>query len=146
MATTALGRTPAHVWIVAILATLWNAFGCYDFLMTNLKNEAYLAQFTADQIAYFNSLPAWLTLFWAVGVWGGLIGALLLLMRSRHSVLAFGLSLIGALVGMGYQMFMTAIPASMKTGAMAVMPWVIIIIAAFLFWYSWNLDRKGFLR
>ena len=26
-------RTPAHVWIVGILATLWNAFGAYDYII-----------------------------------------------------------------------------------------------------------------
>ena len=28
-------RAPAHLWIVGILSLLWNAFGCYDYLMTN---------------------------------------------------------------------------------------------------------------
>jgi predicted membrane channel-forming protein YqfA (hemolysin III family) len=83
---------------------------------------------------------------WAIGVWGGLVGAALLLMRSRYAVTAFGLSLIGAVVGLGYQLFMTQQPASMKTGAMAVMPWVIILICAFLFWYSWSAQKKALLR
>jgi hypothetical protein len=146
MATTAQVRTPAHLWIVGVLALLWNCFGCYDYLMTNLKNQAYLAQFGADQLAYFDSLPGWLTAFWALGVWGGLAGALLLLARSRHAVPAFVISLIGAVVGLGYQMFMTQMPASMKTGVMGFMPWVIIIIAALLLWYAWSVGKKGILR
>jgi hypothetical protein len=93
-----------------------------------------------------DSLPAWLTAFWAIGVWGGLAGSILLLMRSRHTVLVFGLSLVGAIIGLGYQMFMTKMPASMKEGAMGIMPWVIILIAAFLFWYSWNSEKKGVLH
>ena len=32
-------RTPVHLWIVAILATIWNAFGCFDYLMTHPRNE-----------------------------------------------------------------------------------------------------------
>jgi hypothetical protein len=60
--------------------------------------------------------------------------------------LAFGLSFIGAIVGMGYQMLMTQRPASMTAGSMAVMPWVIILICAFLLWYSWNAEKKGLLR
>jgi hypothetical protein len=43
-------------------------------------------------------------------------------------------------------MFMTKQPASMTTGAMAVMPWVIIVICAFLLWYSWSAEKKGVLR
>jgi hypothetical protein len=146
MATNAETRAPVHLWIVGVLALLWNGFGCYDYLMTNLKNQTYLSQFTTDQLAYFESLPAWLTGFWAVGVWGGLAGSILLLMRSRYAVWALGLSFVGAVVGLGYQMFMTSMPASMKEGVMGIMPWVIILLAAFLFWYSWNAEKKGVLR
>jgi hypothetical protein len=146
MATTGEGRAPTHLWIVGILATLWNAFGCYDYYMTQTANQTYLAKFPADMIAYMNGLPAWLTAAWAVGVWGGLAGSVLLLVRSRYSVWAFALSLIGAVVGLGYQMFMTAMPASMKAGMMGIMPWVIIVIAAFLLWYSWSAEKKGLLR
>jgi hypothetical protein len=146
MATTIETRAPVHLWIVGVLALLWNGFGCYDYLMTNLKNQTYLSQFTADQLAYFESLPAWLTGFWAVGVWGGLAGSILLLMRSRYAVWALGLSFVGALVGMGYQMFMTDMPASMKEGAMGIIPWAVMIIAAFLLWYSWSMEKKGVLR
>jgi hypothetical protein len=146
MATTAHGRTPAHLWIVGVLALIWSALGCFDYLMTVTANETYLSKMPADQIAYMNALPGWLTAMWAIGVWGGLLGSLLLLMRSRYAVWAYGLSLIGAVVGLGYQLFMTQQPASMKAGAMAVMPWVIILICAFLLWYSWAAEKKGLLR
>jgi hypothetical protein len=146
MATTARGRTPAHLWIVGILALLWSAFGCFDYLMTVTANQTYLGKMPADQIAYMNALPGWLTAMWAIGVWGGLLGSLLLLMRSRYAVWAYALSLIGAVVGLAYQLFMTEQPASMKAGAMAVMPWVIILICAFLLRYSWTAEKKGLLR
>lgn len=89
MATTAEGQTPVHLWIVGLLALLWNAFGCYDYLMTMTANQAWTSHFTAEQIAYWEGLPSWTAAFWAVGVWGGLVGALLLLIRSRYSVWAF---------------------------------------------------------
>jgi len=146
MATTAQVRTPVHLWVVGVLALLWNAFGCFDYLMTVTANQTYLGKMPSDTIAYMEALPKWLTAMWAVGVWSGLIGAILLLMRSRHAVLAFGLSFIGAIVGMGYQMLMTQRPASMTAGSMALMPWVIILICAFLLWYSWNAEKKGLLR
>ena len=146
MATAAEARTPVHLWIVGLLGLLWNAMGCFDYLMTVTSNQTYLGKMPADTVAYMASLPKWLTAMWALGVWGGLAGSVLLLIRSRHSVLAFGLSLIGAVVGLGYQMVMTTQPASMKAGAMAVMPWLIILICAFLLWYSWSADKKGLLR
>jgi hypothetical protein len=139
-------RVPAHLWIVGILALLWNAFGCIDYVMTKTENQTYLAKLPADQIAYMHSLPAWVTSVWALGVWGGLAGAILMLMRSRYSVWAFALSFIGAVVGIGYQYLKTVMPASMRTGTMAVMPLVVVLICAFLLWYSWSQDKKGTLR
>jgi hypothetical protein len=142
----ASSRAPTHLWIVGILAALWNGYACYEYLMTTMKNQAFMAKVPADQVAYMDSLPGWLTAFWAIGVWGGLLGAILLLMRSRYSVWAFALSLIGAIVGLGYQMFMTARPASMTGGAMAIIPWVIILVCLALFLYARAMEKKGVLR
>jgi hypothetical protein len=146
MATTAERGTPVHLWIVGILALLWNAFGCYDYVMTMTGDEAWLSQFTAEQIAYWEALPGWLTAFWAIGVWGGLAGAILLLMRSRYAVWAFALSVLGIVVSFGYQLLATEMPAGMDEGAMAIMPWVIMAVGLFLLWYSWSMDKKGVLR
>lgn len=145
MATSAGVRAPAHLWIIGIISLLWNAFGCYDYLMTEMDNQAYLSNFPADALAYMDALPAWTTAFWALGVWGGLAGAILLLMRNRYSVWAYALSLVGAVVGLGYQMSATQMPPSMTEGALSIMPWVIILIAAFQLWYSWTEDKKGVL-
>lgn len=142
----ASARVPAHLWIIGILSLLWNAFGCYDYLMTNLHNEAYLAAFPAEQLAYFDSLPSWLTAFWALGVWGGLAGALLLLARSRHAISAFGLSVVGIVVSFGYQMLATDMPASMKQGVAGAMPWVILIIGLAQLWYARSAEKQGLLR
>jgi hypothetical protein len=125
---------------------LWNGLGCIDYLMTETANRTYLARMPAEQIAYMHALPAWLTGMWAIGVWGGLAGSILLLMRSRHSVVLFALSFIGAVIGLGYQVFLTDMPLSMRAGLMGMMPWVIVIITVSLLWYSWAEKDKGDLR
>jgi len=146
MATTAEARTPAHLWVVGGLSLVWACFGCLDYTMTNLKVASWLAQMTPDQITYMNGLPKWLTAFWAIGVWGGLAGSILLLMRNRYAVLAFGLSCIGAIVGLGYQLVLTTMPASMKQGFGGYLPWIIILITIFQVWYAWTQEKKGLLR
>ncbi len=146
MATPARSQTPVHLWIVGVLSLLWAGFGCLDYTMTNLKNAAWLAQMTPDQIAYVDSLPSWLTAFWAFGVWGGLVGSILLLMRNRRAVWAYAISCLGAVVGLGYQIVDAKMPASMKAGAMGLMPWVIILTTIFLLWYAWTEEKKGVLR
>ena len=57
-------RTPAHVWIVGILATLWNAFGAYDYIMTQTNNAAYLSQFSAEERAFYTDSKTAITRWW----------------------------------------------------------------------------------
>ncbi len=35
--------TPTHLWIVGVLSLLWNLFGCYDYLMSELSPASYFA-------------------------------------------------------------------------------------------------------
>jgi len=151
MATAVERQTPLHLWIVGILALLWNAFGCYDYLMTRARDTEYLSGMMPGVdpnavLAWIDAFPIWAQAGWALGVWGGLAGAVLLLMRSRFAVWAFAASLIGAVLGLGYQLS-GAPPLPGAEGPMYdVMPWVIIFIAAFLLWYSWSMEKKGVLR
>ena len=59
---------------------------------------------------------------------------------------AIPIALIGAILGLGYQIANPGGPAAMHEGAGAVMPYVIILIAAFQLWYSWSQEKKGVLR
>ena len=151
MATTVTARAPAHLWIVGALALLWNAFGCYDYVMTRMRNTEYFEGMMPGTdpdavLAYIDSFPVWAQAGWGFGVWGGLAGAILLLIRNRYAVWAFALSLIGSILGLGYQLANPGGPAEMHEGIGGVIPYVIIAVAAFQAWYAWTQDKKGVLR
>jgi len=78
--------TPRHLWAVGIFALLWSAMGAIDYFMTQTGNEAYMSEFTPEQLAFFYGMPAWADATWAIAVWGGVLGALLLLFRQRYAV------------------------------------------------------------
>ena len=101
MATNAHVRTPVHLWIVGILSLLWSGFGCYDYLMTRLHNADYLKSAMpgvdpAAALAWVEDMPLYAQVGWGLGVWLALLGAVLLLLRNRWAVFAYGLSFIGA--------------------------------------------------
>ena len=151
MATSAQARTPIHIWIVGILALLWNGFGCYDYFMTRTSGAAYIdSMMHTDQgsaiMAYINGFPIWVSAAWGFGVWGGLAGSILLLMRSRHAVAAFAVSAIGAVVGLGWQILNPSGIAEMSETVNRVMPYVIIVVAVALFLYARAVEKKGLLR
>lgn len=150
MATTVEGRsTPIHLWIVGILSLLWSCFGCVDYVMTRTRNIGYLKASMPSvdpntTLAYVDGFPLWASIGWGLGVWFGLIGSVLLIMRSRHAVLAMGISFVGAILGLGYQI---AKPMPGMTGFMVTgMPVVIILIALALFLYARAMDKRGVLR
>lgn len=148
MQDTVQSRAPTHLWIVGILSLLWNAFGCYDYLMTKTRNADWIASMMPEAdpnavFAWMDASPLWSQFGWGLGVWLGLAGALLLLMRKRYAVLAYGLSLAGAVIGLFYQMSnpMPGVTAAMATG----MGLFIILIAAGQFLYARAQHKKGLL-
>jgi hypothetical protein len=144
-------RTPAHLWIVGILSLLWNGFGAFDYTMTRMRNTDYLASAMPGvdpnaTLAWIDAFPIYAQIGWALGVWLGLLGSVLLLLRSRWAVWSYGLSLVGAVLGLGYQVAL-APPLAGAEGAMfTLMPYVIILVALGLFLYARAMERKGLLR
>jgi hypothetical protein len=142
---------PIHLWIVGILSLLWSGFGSYDYVMTRQRNTDYLASMmpTVDPnavLAWIDAFPVWAQFGWGLGVWMGLAGSVLLLLKHRWAVPAFALSLIGAVLGLGYQAVMAPPLAGAEGPMYAMMPYIIILIALGLFLYARAQRSSGVLR
>ena len=138
-------RAPVHLWIVGILALLWNAVGAFDYLATKLRLDFYMSQFTPEQLDYFYGFPAWMIAAWAVGVWGALLGTLALLMRKTWAVWLYGASLLGLAVSTVYN-FVLSSGAEIMGDAAMIMTAVIWVIGLFLFFYARAMAKRGVLR
>ncbi|PZT88945.1 MAG: hypothetical protein DI637_06955 [Citromicrobium sp.] len=88
-------NTPVHVWIVGGLSLLWNAFGCYIYSMTMMRDPALMAQSPPEVRDAILAAPAWANGAWALGVWAALLGSILILLRRGAAFYAFVASLIG---------------------------------------------------
>lgn len=136
---------PWHLWVVGILALVWNSLGAYDYLMTMTRNEAYMAAFTPDQLEYFYGFPAWMEAFWAIGVWCAFLGAILLVLRSRWAFHAFVLGLVG-MAGTWFYQFTHPAPAGVLDGIGLIMSIVIWVSQILLALYAFSMLKKGVLR
>jgi hypothetical protein len=140
-------KTPWHLWLGGVVSLLWNGFGGYDFIMSTTQGETYwrASGMTQPMIDYYNAMPTWMYGPWIIGVWGAVIGSILLLLRNKLAVPAFALSLLGAAGSLVYGLMnpMPGLPPAMAM--MAYMPWVILVIAALLLWYAWTMRKKGVL-
>lgn len=146
----AVRGTPWHWWAVGGLSLLWNAFGATDYTLSQLRNRDYLGSAaesmgitTNQMIAYIDGFPGWMHAFWALGVWGALAGSILLLLRKRHAVWAFAVSLLGLAVT---QIYHAATPQPDWAEGAALMNIVIWAIAIFLLVYAVSMRRNGVLR
>jgi hypothetical protein len=70
----------------------------------------------------------------------------LLLLRSRWAVWGLGLSLVGAILGLGYQIVAAPPLAGADDAVNQAMPYIIIAIAVALFLYARAMEKKGVLR
>jgi hypothetical protein len=139
-------RTPRHLWVVGVVALLWNAIGALDYVMTETRNPAYMKSFTPEQLAYFYSFPAWAIATWACAVWGGVLGSILLLLRRRLAVPVFLVSLI-AMVLTNIYSYLLSNGASLMSGVGAhVFNAVIFLIGLALFLYARAMRDRGVLR
>lgn len=140
-------KTPWHLWAVGGLSLLWNGYGGFDFVQTVTRGEAYMREAGFDQamIAYYNAMPTWMYGPWVLGVWGGVFGSILLLLRRRWAVPALALSAVGALISLIYGKLIDPPPPS-SMAMLAWMPFVIVAIAAFLLWYAGTMAKRGVLR
>lgn len=139
------GKTgrPWHLWVIGILAIIWNAGGAFDFTATVTQWAPYMSNFTEEQLAFFYSFPWWQYVVWGIATWGAFLGSIALLMRHRWAVWLFLVSLIGA--GVSFVQGMSIKDAPEGTGGV-VFPLIIITIAVLLLVYAIWLKRKGVLR
>lgn len=134
----AASKVPTHLWVVGGLSALWNAFGCYMYSMTMMRDPALMAQTPPEVREAVLAAPAWANGAWALGVWGALLGSILLLMRKGLAIYAFVVSLLG-LVGTTVFQVTGDVPVNVPQLAM------IWAVALFLLWYSWTMKKRGVL-
>ncbi len=139
------GKLPVWFWAVAGLAVVWNLMGVAAYLMEVTMSKEALAALPEAQREIQANMPAWVTGAFAIAVFAGLAGSIALaLRRSLATPLLVG-SLVAALAQFGYLFLMTNALAAIGP-SVAAMPTVILVIAAFLIWFSMRSKGKGWLR
>lgn len=145
--TDALTKAPWHVWLVGVIAVLFNSIGVFDFVMSMSRGADYMVSvgMTPDQIAHYQGMPSWMTVVWAVGVFGAFLASMLLLLRRKLALPVFILSLAAFLVSLLYTYALTNGGAVMGQ-QMAITSAVIAGLLVFFSWYSRFMTSRGVLR
>jgi amino acid transporter len=135
---------PVAGWYMpaAIASLLFMALGCMMYLMHVFADPAAMPP---DQRAAYDALPAWVTAAFAVAVWIGAAGAVLLVMRKKLAEPLLLVSLAGVLVWLAGMMLVTGVRENMSANDLLVAI-VIVALTWTVFWFARHSRQREWLR
>ena len=137
--TTSTNKPTAIYWVIGVIALLWNGLGVMAYLARAFMTDEMIAALPEDQQKEFLvNYPAWVTAAFALAVFGGVLGAVFLLMRKKLAVTLFAISAIAAIAQHIY-IFMNVEVNSY------IMPVLVIVVCIILYWYSKKCSDDGIL-
>ena len=130
-------------WAIGAFALVWNASGGANFFMQT--NADIVASFPETHRAIIEGRPVWATAGFAVSVFGGALGGLLLLFRKSAAFYLFVASLLGTIVTMIHTIEVGYSKIDFSPVEILVMILLPLVVAAFLTWYSRLAGRKAWV-
>jgi hypothetical protein len=127
-------------WVIGVVALIWNVMGGINFFMQMDPNV--LATYPDSHRAIVEGRPLWATAGFAISVFGGALGGVLLLLRKPAAYHLFIASLLGTVVTMIHTAMVTNGFSVFDILSTVVMP---MLVAVLLVWYSRWADRKGWV-
>lgn len=121
-------------WVISAFALVWNVLGGANYL--SQMNAEFVASLPETHRAIIDGRPAWATGGFAIAVFGGAFGGLLLLLRKSAAVYLFIASLLGTIVTMVHTVNVARSPIEFSFAESFVMIGLPLLVVAFLIWYS----------
>ncbi len=118
-------------WAIGVVALVWNVMGCINFFAQ--MNPDVLAAYRESERAIVEGRPAWATVAFAISVFGGALGGLLLLFRKSAANYFFVASLLGVIVTMAHTLGLGIDFGLGEILGIILMP---VAVAVFLAWYA----------
>jgi hypothetical protein len=132
-------------WIVSAIALVWNLMGVMAYLAQVTMSPEAMQALPENQRLFYESTPAWATGAFAVAVWGGALGCILLLLRRKQATLLFVISLLGVFVQLIHSIFFSNSFEVFGPGGL-IMPMMVVIIGALLIWLSRKATSQNWLN
>lgn len=127
-------------WTIGAVMLIWHVMGCVNYFVQ--MNPEMLAYYRESERIIVENRPAWATAAFAVAVFGGAVGCVLLLVRRSAAFYIFIVSLIGAVFTSIH-----TLTAGVELGAGEMMGIVALplAVAVFLVWYAKYAERKNWI-
>ena len=138
-----VGRVHWSFWAIGAFALIWNVLGSVNYL--SQMNTDLVASLPETHRAIIEGRPAWATGGFAIAVFGGALGGLLLLLRKSVAVYLFVASLLGTIVTMIHTVNIASSTIDFSAVETLVMILLPLAVAAFLIWYTRYAQSKNWI-
>ena len=138
-------KPPVWFWIVAALALVWNLFGVMAYLGSVYMPPEALEAMDPDRRTFIENTPGWATGAFAIAVFAGSIGCLLLLFKRKLAIPFLGASLGGILVQQYYGFVASNAVEVYGTSEGLVLPLMVLAIGVLLIILARSATRKGWI-
>ena len=77
-------RKPSNLfWVISSIALVWNLMGVFNYLDQAFMTDKILETLPKEQQILYQDVPAWVTAAFAIAVFSGTLGSLLLLLKKK---------------------------------------------------------------
>lgn len=131
-------------WAIGAVALIWNVMGVINYFVQ--MNAGTLAAMPESHRAIVEGRPAWATGGFAIAVFGGALGCVLLLLRKSAAAYLFIASLLGVIVQLIHTLDIASSTIDFSPFDILMIMLMPLAVAAFLIWYSRQAKGKGWIR
>ena len=143
MSDKAVGDVRWSFWVIGTIALIWNVMGVINFFVQ--MNAGALAAMPEAHRAIIEGRPVWATGGFAIAVFGGALGCLLLLLRKLVACYLLIASLFGVIVQLIHTLGVASSTINFSPFDIVMIILMPLVVAVFLIWYSKQAETKGWI-
>ena len=124
-------------WLICVIGLIWNAMSCMNFVMQ--FDSEMLSNYPDEARKLVETRPAWSTVAFAVAVFGGLVGDVLLILKRKLALYVFSISVLGVLLTNIHTLQISTSPNILVGSGIS------LAIGSFFIWYVTFCKNKSWL-
>ena len=138
---------PWHLWLIGGLFFLIYLVGLYDYFMILTKNQAYMNSLDVpgDLNFYFKNYPLIFNILWTLNVFGGLVAAILILIRTKWALTAAFVTVLSKFL-LDILTFSFRNRWDVFGPQIAIGDLIVLIISIGFYFYCLKLNRRGIFK
>ncbi len=139
-------KAPTWFVILSLLALIWNLMGILAYFAHVLMTEEMKNALPPDQLEAMEAAPIWLIAAFSVAVWGGVIAAILMVLKRKSALFFFQISFAGIFLQQIHTFFFIDAVSIFGIFQGLIMPAILMFIGVILILVNGHAVKEKWLR